>query len=445
MRITRSTIHTVTVALLALLLPFAPACAQSLAERPFLTGDWYGLRSTLVAHGVALHATYTSDVVSNLSGGIDRRTVYLGNLDLTLVCQLHSLTGVPAGTIFVYGLADHGGHPSHHIGDVQGTDNIEAPEAIKLYEAWWQKMFFGNRLSLLVGLYDLSSEFDHVESAAAFLNSSFGVGPEFSNSGVNGPSIFPTTAFGGRLKAAPSEHVLLQAVALDGVAGDPTAPASTHIRLNADDGLLLAAEAALVWWDRTSAPGSPPPALQRLRRSRTGRSWGDVPYNLKLAAGIWGYTASQKDVFQTDGAGAQERVGHPGFYFLADWFAYREQASDRQGLSLFVQLGVADPDVDRFSNYTGAGMTYTGLIPGRDADTLGFAVAAARNGGPFRDASESQGLHATNFEVALEWTYRAVLTPWLAVQPDLQYVVHPGGRTDRSHALVLGLRLETSL
>jgi len=83
-----------------------PASAQSLAERPFPTGDWYGLRSTLLTHGVALHATYTSDVVSNLSGSINRRTIYFGNLDLTLTCHLQALTGVPAGTLFIYGIAD---------------------------------------------------------------------------------------------------------------------------------------------------------------------------------------------------------------------------------------------------------------------------------------------------------------------------------------------------
>ena len=105
-------------AVIALLLRLGPASAQSLAERPTLTGDWDGMRSALVSRGVALHATYTSDVVSNLHGGINRRTVYLGNLDLTLTCHLHALTGLPAGTIFVYGLANHGGHPSVHVGDV---------------------------------------------------------------------------------------------------------------------------------------------------------------------------------------------------------------------------------------------------------------------------------------------------------------------------------------
>ena len=44
-------------------------------------------------------------------------------------------------------------------------------------------------------------------------------------------------------------------------------------------------------------------------------------------------------------------------------------------------------------------------------------------------------------ETTLEATYRWVLTDWLSLQPDLQYVVHPGGDPALGNALVVGLRL----
>jgi porin len=53
-------------------------------------------------------------------------------------------------------------------------------------------------------------------------------------------------------------------------------------------------------------------------------------------------------------------------------------------------------------------------------------------------------------ETIIELTYQAQVTPWLIVQPDLQYVVHPGGNipnpnvsgdnTPIKDALVMGLR-----
>ena len=48
-------------------------------------------------------------------------------------------------------------------------------------------------------------------------------------------------------------------------------------------------------------------------------------------------------------------------------------------------------------------------------------------------------------QTAVELTYLAQLGPWLAVQPDLQYVIAPGGIRGTPNALVLGLRVAASL
>ena len=40
--------------------------------------------------------------------------------------------------------------------------------------------------------------------------------------------------------------------------------------------------------------------------------------------------------------------------------------------------------------------------------------------------------------MALEWGYAIQLTPWLKVQPDIQYIIRPGGTGRVPNALVLG-------
>lgn len=45
-------------------------------------------------------------------------------------------------------------------------------------------------------------------------------------------------------------------------------------------------------------------------------------------------------------------------------------------------------------------------------------------------------------ELVVEAVYNAVLTPWLSVQPDLQYVVNPGGDAQLDDAVVVGLRVK---
>ncbi|HEY7251691.1 MAG TPA: carbohydrate porin [Methylomirabilota bacterium] len=43
--------------------------------------------------------------------------------------------------------------------------------------------------------------------------------------------------------------------------------------------------------------------------------------------------------------------------------------------------------------------------------------------------------------MTLEWTYALVVTPWLTIQPDIQYIVHPSGKSSVSNALVVGVQL----
>jgi porin len=63
------------------------------------------------------------------------------------------------------------------------VSNIDASDAWKIYEAWLKQSLFQDRLPVLAGLYDLNSEFDVIESAGLFLNSSHGIGADYSQTG----------------------------------------------------------------------------------------------------------------------------------------------------------------------------------------------------------------------------------------------------------------------
>lgn len=146
---------------------------------------------------------YDGTVLNDLRGGVRRGTTYVGNLHLLLTAK------TPPGrwegtTAFLDVLNIHGGRPSLRVGDAQGVSNIEGPPGTQIEELWIQHNFAGNTLSLLAGIYDLNSEFYRLRSASLFVNSSFGIGPEFSQSGVSGPSIFPRTSAGLRIDLKPA-------------------------------------------------------------------------------------------------------------------------------------------------------------------------------------------------------------------------------------------------
>lgn len=113
------------------------------------------------------------------------------------------------------------------------------------------------------------------------------------------------------------------------------------------------------------------------------------------------------------------------------------------GRITFAQLGLGDGRVNQIGGYLGGGLTLTAPFPSRAQDALGLAVAAARNGSHYERAQAAAGAAAAG-ETTVELTYLAQLGSWLTVQPDVQYVVHPGGTGAARNAVVVGLRVAVS-
>ncbi len=345
------------------------------------------------------------------------------------------MTGNPGLTFFVGLLNIHGGHPSAFVGDAQGVSSLEGPARWTLDEAWLQQNLLANRISILVGRYDLNTEFYRLQSAGLFVNSSFGVGPEFSQSGRSGPSIFPDTSVGARIAWKPATDVVLRTVILDGV---PVERPDGRRLFAPGDGMLVVAEVAyLVRQTSTASPRTP--------TFRLGRMSGLHPYTAKVALGAWHYTGEFPDASETlPGGQPLLHRGSSGLYVLGDQTLYADASHPARRLTVFEQYGVGDGRVNHFARYAGAGIVMSGPFRARENDELGVAVAAARNSAQFAAQESDAGIPITRGETTLECTYLTPLTSHLAVQPDLQYVIHPNTQRDRKNAVVAMLRFELS-
>ncbi len=405
-----------------------------LGER--LSGDWWGARTMLEEdYGLTFEFYYTVDVLATVSGGVRRRVTAPGEIDLLLTAELEPLIGWQGARVFLYGLGTHGDDPSDDVGDIQAVDNVEAFDTWKLYEAWLEQDFLDQRISVLAGLYDVNSEFDVIPGGAVFIHSSHGIGADFGLSGRNGPSIFPVTSLAVRLEARPTDSCFARIVVADGVPGDPDDPRGTQVILDRDDGLLIAGEVGCL-----NLPSEEV-------RGRMHHTEGELPtaeqlygYYGKYAVGVWGYTGEFGD-FENGVNENLRRRGSWGVYALSEQGVFFEEDDPAQGLSVFGRIGFADERVNAVDAYLGAGLNYRGAIPGRGRDQLGFAVAAAHLGDEFRDALRRASGGAEQWEVALELTYRARITEWLSVQPDVQLVINPGGEPDLDDAVIVGARV----
>lgn len=388
----------------------------------------------LAGDGVKPAAVYDGAAFDNLAGGLRRRAVYSGNLTLRLSLDLQRLLRLPGATFYASGVWIHGGQPSNSSGDAQGVSNISAAPGARLEELWLQQNWADPGLSGLVGLFDPSREFYRLQAAGLFLNGSFGTGPEFSQSGSAGPGVFPNTSLGARLVYKPDRRLLVRAALLDGAPLRRNDGSLAAFR--AADGELLLSEVAFL---HRPAPAEP----RSNRRFRLGRLSNLPPYEHKLAFGAWHYTATFDDSsdLQSDGKPVP-RHGSSGAYLIAEVLLPRADDRSRRRQSAFLQLGVCDARSSRFGSYFGAGVVASGVTGESANDELGLAVAVARNGSHFIEAMREQMTPALRAEVTLELTYLVQLSPYLGLQPDVQYVVHPNTDPLLDNALAATLRFE---
>jgi porin len=385
----------------------ATAVHADVEPREYLLGGWGGARAALVEDGIDIQSVLTTDLLRNSRGGLEKGSAALFNYDLSVAIDTEKLGGWADGTFFIYFLGNFGDSIGDRTGDTQGVSNIQAPTSFKLYEAWYNHDFYDGSLSVLAGLHDYNSEFDALEYSSSLINSSFGISPDISQVG---PSIFPTTALAVRVKARPSETTYLQGAIYDGIPGDPNNSRGTHIRFDSQDGIFGAIEAG---------------ATSAVEASEDGY--------YKIALGGWTHTAEFED-FR-----GEIRDSNQGFYGIGELSLWREESG--RGLGTFFQAGFTRGDRNQVQSYLGAGFAFQGPFEQRVEDLCSLGVAYARNSSQFRALSTD----TETGELAVELTYRFQLTPYLAIQPDLQWVRDPGTSKELDDVLLVGVRAEVVL
>ena len=383
-----------------------------------LSGDWGGARTAAAKRGFLFEGLARIDALRN-RGGIRNGGRHVTHLDLKLKMDLEKAVGWSGGSAMLNVMHDGSWGPNAQlVGGQMGVSNVEvnAPTTTRLFQAWLQQSLFDDRLAVLAGLYPIDSEFFTVDSAGVFLGPQYGTPADLAL--TRGPSIFNNSAFGVRAKWSVAKTVYAMGAVLDGIPNDPARPRVTAIRFAKGDGSFSIGE--LGW----------------LPEADNEKFKGHA----KLAIGAWGYSAKVNDQRDTDAAGNPLQRYQRGGYLLGERTLARLGGSDERYLSGFARYTWTDGDSTAVKDSLNLGLHAKGPVASRPDDIVGFAWTRAGMSRKWRDVQAVPGDTKAS-ESALELTYRYAVTPFFAIQPNYQYIKHPGGAAAPS-AKLIGVRVD---
>jgi porin len=389
-----------------------------------LTGDWGGERTKLMDKGFTITPSWTQEVFGNPTGGFKQGVVESGLLSLALDADMAKLTGwsgggaLHANCFYLYGP----NLDAQDVGDITTISNITGYNTFRMQELWYQQPFWQQKASLKLGLIAIDTEFFTSNTSALFINSTFGA---FSFISLNDPfnaPIYPIASPGVRLNIKPSDDFYVQAGVFEGNNGSQTQNKNGFdFRFNGASGVLIMSEAGYLLNQGANDKGLAG-TYKVGAFVHTGQfdSWDSQTQNALNSSPL------------------VERTPDYGIYGIIDQQVYK---TDSQCISAFLRGGYAPSQMNVVEPYLDGGVNLTGIVPGRDKDVFCFAASRTWISGAFDQFNQAiNGAAHSTEETVVEATYRAQITPWWTLQPDIQYIIQPGATTIAHNALILGAR-----
>jgi porin len=367
-----------------------------------------------------LNVTYAGEVWHNI-GGLKTGTDYMYALDAGLNINLERLIGLQNAKFYVEGFYAGGKSLElNYTGAAQAPSAVDAffsMNTLKLYQAYYEQTF--GSTDILAGKYDVQTQFGTTRPMDLFANKAQAMNFAFFSAGVasglNGPSVYPNTAVGIRIKQTLNDQWSFKVGVLDGEADLP----------NGKTGILFE--------DKYGALGV-----------------GEIDYtpwaNTKLMAGVWGLTGHLNKLGLYDATFSPVKTwGDMGEYVGGTTRLYT--IAGNRGIDTFFNVGLSSGATNLTNHSYDAGLTFTGLLDVRPSDKLGVAFATEETTDAFKRLLALTGAHLASYETDIEVTYRAKITDWLVLQPEFDYIVHPasGGQANGAplkNAVVFGLHFE---
>ncbi|MEO8962497.1 MAG: carbohydrate porin [Ginsengibacter sp.] len=340
----------------------------------------------------------------NFMGGLRTGSAAASTFDANVSLDMNQLLRTPGGKVYADFEARSFQNPTDlMVGDLQVFDKNTSDPFLQIFEFWYEQKFLHNTLRLKIGKVDANAEFSLIDNGLDFMTSSAHVTPTLFVF-----STFPDPAPSVNFFYTPGKLFYASIAAYDA---------------NQNDHFL----------DFSGNPSSVQPSLTgTLWICETGLTWSHLSGsgddgNLRL--GVWKHSGQFNRTEDNSSI-----HGADGLYIVINqtlWKPDSDKDTDR-GLRMFLEFANSNKGVAPIYQHYGGGLLWTGISANRPDDEIGICTQYAR-------ISTQPGL-LWNHEQAVESFYKFSLASWLNLQPDAQYIIHPGGIY--SNALVGTLQLD---
>ena len=406
-----------------------------------LFGDWGGVRTSLAKRGINILADYLTEDFGNVSGGRKQGFDYVGQVGLELDLdfgKIAHLDGFSTHTIVVQRAGRN--TSADYIGDSLGTAQEiyggGGDVLVHMVYSYAEQELANRRIDIAAGWLPVGTFFAASPLYCDFVNVLV-CGNPHPVPNYPGEPDWPAATFGGQVRVLPTLDTYVMAGAFQ-----------VNPKFGGRSGFS---------WGRPGTTGVSVPvevgytprfgADNLIGHYKLGYDYDSSKYpDLLLNA------AGQP--FVSAGGAPRSRQSRSEYYALADQMLLRTGKEETDGLIALAGYIHADRDISPLADQVFAGVTCSAAVVGRQKDSFGAMFHWIHTSGrltatqkleqalgqPLTSGDLGPVYGVQNHEEVVELEYTAQVYRGVTVEPDFQYVIHPGATSATRDAAVLGVR-----
>jgi len=417
---------------------------------PTLSGDWWGIRNYLDDSGVEISASYTNNIAGNPVGGTSAGFTYTDNVSFGLELNFEKLIGWKGLSVTVSGLNRAGSSLSqNNIGNQFTVQQVYGGQTVMFYALLFEQKLLDDKISIKAGRFAAGDDFASSPIYWLYMNNGIDGNPQALP--VNTCfSAYPWAVWAARLRVDPTPECNAM-FGVYQVSNRVFGRSSYHgldWSIQPNDGVLMVSQFG--WTpeffkrpvEKAAAPDGKSVAETKARSE--GKTFKAVSPDTEmkgLPGHYWFGAYYSPWNFAQFGTSATATNSY-GFYWHADQMVWQKSPGSDQGLTLWSSFVLSpQQNIAKLPFQANAGVVYKGLIPTREQDYTIFGLVYGKFSNNYARTVAASGNGYPQYEMVLEWGYRINFTKFAYVQPDLQWVINPGGTGNIPNALVLGAQM----